>query len=107
MTLSPGKELRALRRASSCTGCWNLTTTSVPPEKSMPSGRPRVAIIAAPARMTTTDSAMACQRHLMKLKFALVRKFMFLDAQLRDLASREHQLEERARHEDRGKHVRQ
>src|SRR5687768_4993390 len=108
MTLSPGIALRALRTASSATACWNLTTISVPPEKSIPSGRPRVTIIAAPARMTITDSAMACQRHLMKLKLELVRKSMcLLNAQLRDLAAREHQFEQRARHEDCGKHIRQ
>src|SRR5688500_11605651 len=99
MTLSPGIELSALRTASSWTACWNLTTTSVPPEKSMPSGRPLVAIIATPARMTATDSPIACQRHLMKLKLELVRKSIVLNAQLRDLAAREHQFEQRARHE--------
>jgi hypothetical protein len=57
----------ACRTRSSVTGCSNLTTTFVPPAKSMPSGRPRTAIMATPARMTTSESPMACQRHRMKL----------------------------------------
>ena len=66
-TLSPGMLVIAERTWSSVTGCANCTMTRVPPEKSMPSDSPRVAITAAPAMMTASDSAMACQRQRMKL----------------------------------------
>ena len=65
-TFSPGTPAIAVRTASSPTGFSNLKTTMVPPEKSMPSGSPRWTTIPTPARMTSADRAMACQRHLMK-----------------------------------------
>jgi hypothetical protein len=57
----------ALRTASSSTACSNLSTINVPPEKSMPSGIPRIAIITRPAAMTTVERAMACHLQRMKL----------------------------------------
>ena len=54
---SPGIASSALRTASSVTGCSNWTTTSVPPEKSMPRGTPRVAISPRPLRMISHESA--------------------------------------------------
>jgi hypothetical protein len=45
--------------------------TSVPPEKSIPSGRPLVAIVAAPAPMTSSDRSIACRPHRVKLTLAL------------------------------------
>src|SRR5262245_16839739 len=105
---SPCTESSARRTASSLTACSNLTTTSVPPEKSMPSGSPFLPIIAAPARITSSDSAMACQRQRMKSKLGFLRNSieLVLDAELRDVAApRQRELEHRARHEDGGEHV--
>src|SRR5262245_27639100 len=48
---------------------------TVPPEKSTPRGSPpRATTVATQAAMTTDERMMACHRHLMKLKFGLVRK---------------------------------
>src|SRR6185503_13012807 len=80
-------------------------TTTVPPEKSTPSGRPPLAmIVAMPAPMTSADRTMACQRHLMKSNLDSVRKRMRtpdLNAQLSRAGrpARENQLEQRARNE--------
>ena len=61
-----GHAVTAARTRSIGVACWNLTMTMLPPAKSTPSERPRVQIVAAPARITTSDSAMACQRQRTK-----------------------------------------
>jgi len=67
MTFSPDMPAAsAVRTWSTDVGCANFTTTMVPPEKSIPSGRPLVMAKPMPATMTSVDRAMACQRHLMK-----------------------------------------
>src|SRR4029078_7429019 len=112
-TLSPGTVSSAARTASSCTGASNCSTTMVPPEKSIPSGMPcRRSAYVRPRMISTDERISACQRHRMKSKFVLWRICMRslsvpLDAEACGAALAEHQLEERTRHEDRGKHVRQ
>src|SRR5262245_56047807 len=102
----------ALRTRSSPVGWVNWTTMTVPPEKSTPSGRPpRATTVTTPAMITMTDNAIACHRHLRKLKLGVVRNRMArvseLDAQLGRASGppREDELEQRARNEDGRKHV--
>ena len=67
-TLSVDTGSSALRMTSSDVGCVNCSTTDVPPEKSMPSGRPpRSHMLATPPQMRASERIRACQRHLMKL----------------------------------------
>ena len=56
----------AVRTASSPIGFSNLKMTMVPPEKSMPSGRPRCTIEPDAGEDDQRGQAMACQRHWMK-----------------------------------------
>src|SRR5262245_40164469 len=107
MTLSPCTESSARRTASSLTACGKRTTTSVPPEKSIPSGSPLRTTIAAPARITTSDSPIACQRQRMKSKFGFLRNSIReSDAELREVrAPRQGQLEHRPRHEHGREHI--
>src|SRR2546421_6620965 len=89
--------------------------TIVPPENSTPLGMPFVQMTTSPAMMITHDIAIACQRHLTKLKFgfvkiciALIRVFRVirgLNAERRLLARRELQLVNRLRHEDRREEI--
>src|SRR3954470_17346543 len=74
----------------------------------MPIGKPpRATATPTPTSTTTHDSAMACHRHLTKLKLAFSKMcFMGLNTQSGCLAPRQHELEHRARHEDRRKDVR-
>src|SRR5574338_313466 len=83
---------------------------TVPPEKSTPIGRPpRAIVIARPATMIAAESAIACQRQRRKLKLVFVKICIRvrLDTQLRLGTPRQRQLEQRARDEDGGEHVRQ
>ncbi len=71
-TFSVESGSRARRTASSGTACSNLTITTVPPVKSMPIGTPpRENATMTPAMTIAHDRAMACQRHLTKLKLAV------------------------------------
>src|SRR5574338_713230 len=83
---------------------------TVPPEKSTPIGRPpRAIVIARPATMIAAERAIACQRQRRKLKLVFVKICIWvrLDTQLRLGTPRQRQLEQRARDEDGGEHVRQ
>src|SRR5688500_17073098 len=89
----------------------NSTRRIVPPEKSMPSGRPPRAMVATPAIRMSPESASACQRQRMKLKLVFERICIvlggWLDAQLHGprRLPRQNRLEHRPRHEHGGEDV--
>src|SRR4029453_6800399 len=82
--------------------------TMVPPSKSTPFCRPRVMMTPNPARITISDSAMACHRHRTKPKLGLCRKSMMpLDAErgLRGRLALQHGFENGPRDEDGGEQI--
>src|SRR5688572_1988266 len=109
---SPGSAVRAVRTASSVTGWSNSTTTSVPPEKSIPSGTPRVAMSPIPLRMMSHDSARAGHRQRSQSMLTSVRIRIVsgtpldtLDTQGCHTAARQDDFKHRARDEYCRKHV--
>ena len=110
-TSSPGSVATASRTSSSVTpGCANSATTSVPPEKSIPSGRPlrrhRHGACADDHRGTAGWHASPSGVKL-KLVFVktLARLEMLSDCGCRSAVPQD-QLEQRLRHEHRGEDVR-
>src|SRR6187200_3159330 len=92
--------------------------TIVPPENSTPLGIPFVQITTSPAMMISHESAIACQRHLTKLKFGLWkiciglvpcnrRETVASDTERGLLARREFPFVDRLRHEVRREEVHQ
>src|ERR671930_559169 len=94
--------------------------TIVPPENSTPFGMPYFPMTMRPARMITHERAIACHRHLTKLKFGFLKICItlirvirgscypcdsWLNAERRLPARRELQLVDRLRHEDRREQV--
>src|SRR5262245_36866299 len=84
----------------------NRAITDVPPANSTPSGMPLVKNTKAPARMTTQESTMACQRQRRKSKLVFL-KICISDTQRGRLAPRgQLQLKERLRDENRREEIR-
>ena len=109
-TSSPGSEATALRTCVVADRLRELDDDCVPPEKSMPSGRPLVTIRPRPARMTISRQGHRVPAPAQEVVVDVVQNAAWSDTQrLRGClpAARQHELEHRPRDEHRGEHVRE